>query len=60
MIGPREILIFTLVVSAAFLAVTFTGYYYFTRWHNQEKAEGRQHIDAHLAEVMRQSKPDDK
>jgi hypothetical protein len=55
MIGPREILIFTLAFSGAFLAVVLIGYYYFCKWHNQEKTDGRQHIDAHLAEVMRDS-----
>ena len=52
-IGPREIIVFIIVVTAAFMGVALTGYYYFCRWHNKEKSDGRRHIEAHVAEVMR-------
>jgi hypothetical protein len=55
MIGIREIWIFTILVTLAFVAVVIVGFVYFTRWHEREKAEGRQHIDAHLAEILRES-----
>ena len=56
MIGPRELLIFTAIVTVIIVLVTAVGYYFFTRWAQQERATGRQHIESHLAEVMREGK----
>ncbi len=59
MITTRDLLVFIAEVTAAILAVTSIGYFYFTRWSQREKATGRQHIDAHLAEVLREKPADD-
>jgi hypothetical protein len=59
-ITNRDLLLFTFGVSAVFLGITGVGYYYFCKWHQREKAEGRQHIDAHVAEVMRDVQKEDK
>jgi hypothetical protein len=58
MITTRDLLLFMLEGTIAILAVTAIGYYYFTRWSKREKEIGRRHIDAHIAEIMRDKSKD--
>jgi hypothetical protein len=44
------------VITGVVIGITGAGWIYFVRWYKSEEASGRRHIDAHMAEVLRERK----